>query len=68
MPRKTEEFENTRCRVKAGWEHAGREADLHATIEIGGRKWAVLVFDGDDDPDMYKAEALEMEGKTWRPL
>lgn len=30
-----------------------------------GQQWAIVLWDGDDDPDLYKASCILIEKKTW---
>lgn len=59
-----------RCRVKNGWLRAGREGLYFATIadEPLGQPWAVVLWDGEEDPDCFKAAGLEVVREEWQPL
>lgn len=48
----------TRCKVKEGYETAGRRGDLLRTIFTAGRLWAVVLWNDQVEPDIFKAEGL----------
>lgn len=54
-----------RCRIKKGWEGAGREGDAlnffnHKRL---GQDWITLIWDDEEDPDCFKAAGLQI--KRW---
>jgi len=51
-------MDECRVRVKAGWGEAGREGRYLATV-FAEQEWCVVVWDGDDDPNCFKAGGLE---------
>lgn len=65
---KVKGYMGVRCRIKAAYEGAGREGELHALLDTGQRQWVVLTLDGDDDPELYKLVAVEMATATWGPV
>lgn len=54
-----------RCKVREGWETAGREGEAicYFVPENGTQTWVVVVWDGDEDPDVFKAAGLRVK---WR--
>lgn len=57
----------TPCRVREGWDEAGKKGRFFGTVYIDGRAWAIVKWDGDDDPDMFKAESIEIPADKWIP-
>lgn len=54
------------CTGKPATDKAGWKGDFYGWIEINGRKWAIIKWaiikwEGDDDPDLYKANCLLIE-------
>lgn len=37
-----------------------------ATVEHNEMEWAVVAWDGDDDPDLHKMYGLDVAETTWR--
>ena len=58
----------TECRIKTGWLGSGRKGVIYGVVEIDGRKWAVVMWYSEDDPDLFKAEGLEVCGQVWASL
>lgn len=58
----------TECRIKAGWHEADKKGVIYGTVVVDGRKWAVVMWYGDDDPELFKAEGLEVSGQVWASL
>ena len=50
-----------RCKIKDHYEHAGRRGELLTTVATEQRLWAVVMWDGEDEPELYKADALLVE-------
>ena len=42
--------------------------ELYATVDIHGRTWAVVVWKGDYEPSLYKAELLMVATTVWKDL
>lgn len=51
-----------RCRIKTGWQDAGREGLFLVTVadEPLGQPWAIVLWDGEEDPDCFKAAGIEV--------
>lgn len=62
------------CCGAKGTDKEGVLGYLYGTVEIEGRWWAVVKWGEDgslgqmEDPDLYKANCLCVERKTWVPL
>lgn len=41
---------------------------IYGTVTVDGQKWAVVMWYGEDDPELFKAESLEVAGQVWAPL
>jgi hypothetical protein len=56
-------YAGTRCRVKQGWEDAGREGEALCYFEHEklGQQWILVIWDDEDDPDCFKAAGLEIK-------
>lgn len=63
---------HTRFRIKRGWFDAGREGEAFAFFaDNKGQCWVVLQYDEDDDPDLYKADGVEVQrvgSAEWEPM
>jgi hypothetical protein len=57
--------ETVRCRVKEGWHEEGRLGWYYGAVAVNGRYWALVQWDTDDDPDLYKVEGLEVMKEVW---
>lgn len=58
----------TRCKIKPDYYEADKEGEYFGYITINNRKWAVVLWDGEDDPDLFKAEGLLLAKTSWTPL
>ena len=58
----------TGCRIKAGWHEADKKGVIYGAVVVDGRKWAVVMWYGEDEPELFKAEGLEVAGQVWAPL
>lgn len=50
----------TRVEVAEGWKREGERADALAIVEVHGRKWVVVLFDGDAEPKLVPNNALRL--------
>jgi len=50
-----------KCVVREHWDFAARTGQIFATIFIGNQVWAILLWDGEDDPDLYKDAGLDYD-------
>jgi hypothetical protein len=55
---KAEETSIYRVRICRGWDGAGREGRLLAWV-FARQRWAVVLWDDEEDPDCFKAAGLE---------
>lgn len=55
------------CQVKEGWDEAGKEGKCYGIVDIQ-HKWAIVVWNGEDEPDMFKAGALLIRSNSWVDL
>ena len=46
------------CIGRDNTDKAGIEGKFFGWIKIDGRKWAIVRWEEDEDPDLYKAELL----------
>jgi len=60
------ESHTIRCRVKNGWDQSGKEGYFFGYIQEDKKtqRWAIVCFD-DGDPELYKANALELATTSW---
>jgi hypothetical protein len=58
-------IESKYCKVKSGWAESGRACELLCVVEHGslGQSWAVVIWDGEDEPDLFKAAGLELDNE-----
>ena len=54
------------CRIKDGYEGAGRRGTYYGKVHIG-QYWAIVVWDDDEDPATFKAAGIELEQPQWLP-
>lgn len=57
-------------KIKQGWEDAGKRGTFFCWVQNhGGQRWAVVQWDGDDDPSLFKAAGLLiLYGTRWSDL
>ena len=61
-------YAGTRCKIKPGWEGAGREGQAISYFdESFGQVWIAVHWDDEDDPDCFKATGLLIKRKPWQP-
>ena len=56
-----------RFRVKENWDCCGREGNFFGYVYTN-RKWAVIVFDDEDEPTFHKIDGLQIAVTTWTDL
>ena len=54
-----------RCRIKEKWEGAGRTGKYYGNVSIENQKWAIVVWDDEEDPDLHKLAGIEIATETW---
>lgn len=59
-------MENDRVRIRTGWDGVGTEGVYITRIECG-QSWAVVLWDGDEDPSVVKLSSLEFKKYIWTP-
>lgn len=51
-----------RLKIAENWFDAGRAGfRVGPDFSVNGTLWTPILFDGEEDPDLYKAESLEPE-------
>lgn len=63
-----ENGETCRCRGKASSDKVDCKGEYFGFVYIKDTKWAIVLWDGDYDPDLYKANLIEIEVKQWRSI
>ncbi len=58
-------MDKQQCKVKAGTVDAGRLGTLITTVDVDGMKWSVVLWVGEDDPDLFKTSCLLVAKETW---
>lgn len=56
--------QKTRCRIAKNVDGAGRQGTILAHIKHG-QHWAIVVWDEEDEPELFKLGCLEMEVWCW---
>jgi len=52
---------NYRCKIKPGWEGAGRQGNAYGLLQPdsendnGAQKWLIVRWDDEEDPECFKA-------------
>ena len=59
------EDETLPCRIAKGWDKAGRTGQYFGNIMVNDTCWAIVLWDGDEDPDMYKTSGIEINKPHW---
>jgi len=59
------EDETLPCRIAKGWDKAGRTGQYFGNIIVNDTCWAIVLWDGDEDPDMYKTSGIEINKPHW---
>lgn len=62
-----EKEEPLRFRVKDGWDTAGEIGHYFGQVLID-QWWAIVLFDGEEDPETIKASALELLMPEWKDV
>lgn len=57
-----------RFKVKEGCDRSGEEGEYFGYVCVNNMKWGIVLFDGEEDPDLYKAAYLLLEQKSWVDL
>ena len=60
--------ETLRCKGKENTDKADSEGEYFGNMAINDRLWAVVLWDGDEDPDLYKADCLLVQKKRWERI
>lgn len=62
-------YAGVRVKIKRGWENAGRLGTMECFVTpdyrgapSGSQYWIVLIWDGEDEPDLFKASGLLFKG------
>lgn len=68
-PKHTMEFamcsdEPIPCRVKSEWHEAGKHGLYFGKIYIH-QWWGIVLWDDEEDPDVYKLDGLEVTQSHW---
>ena len=54
-----------RCKGRHSTDKANQEGEYFGNFIIKNRKWALVLWDTEEEPDLYKAELLLVESKEW---
>lgn len=54
-------------RIKKGYEAHGKQGDCFGYIMFD-QKWAIVKWEGEEDPDLHKLSGLEEQTIIWRAL
>ena len=57
--------ETIRCRGIKDTDIYNKEGEYFGNFFVNGRKWALVLWDGEEDPDLCKADVLTVEHKSW---
>ncbi len=53
------------CKIKDDWDQAGRKGQYFGFMYFLDKKWAVVLWDDESDPDFFKAEGIEVARTKW---
>ena len=57
--------ESMPCRIAKGWEDAGKTGQYFGNITVNDMCWAIVLWDGEEDPDMNKIAGIEISKPNW---
>lgn len=57
-----------RFKIKDGWDRAGEQGEYFGKISVNDMIWALVLFDGEDDPDLHKADSLLVGYEIWESV
>jgi len=60
--------ETVPCIIKDGWFNCGKSGQYFGNIMIGNRHWAIILWDDEEDPDMHKAEGIQVAQTVWKGI
>jgi len=60
--------ETLRCKGNDTSDKKDSEGEYFGNFYVNNKRWALVLWDGDDDPDLYKADLLLIERKSWIEL
>ena len=60
--------ESLRCKGAQNTDKAENEGEYFGNILVNNRVWAIVLWDGDEDPVLRKADLTLIEAKTWMPI
>lgn len=57
--------ETVRCKAQKGTDMADREGEYFGNVVVKDTRWAIVLWDNDEDPNLYKADMLLVENRRW---
>lgn len=57
--------ETVDCRIAKDWERAGTRGQYFGYVYVSSEKWAIIQFDEGEDPELHKAESIEIAQPKW---
>lgn len=54
-----------RCKIKDGWEGAGREGKVLGDNVDVKQYWTPILFDDEEDPTFHKTDGLLFKTERW---
>jgi len=54
------------CRMAEGWTDAGKTGQYFGWITVNDRKWIIVLWDDDDEPEFVKDGCIEISRPTWK--
>lgn len=60
--------ETLRCKGAENTDKATQKGEYFGNFVANGQRWAIVLWDGEDDPDLYKADMLLVIEERWIPL
>lgn len=60
--------ETLRCKGKESTDKAGQEGEYFGNFFVKDTKWALVLWDNEDDPVLYKADCLLIVKRSWVPI
>lgn len=57
-----------RCRGKSHSDKYMKEGEYFGYLYVSKIKWAIVLWDDDSEPELYKADLIEAEKKMWEDV
>lgn len=63
-----ESDETLRCKGKPNTDKSKEEGEYFGNVVVKDTRWAIVLWDNEEDPNLHKTSCLLLEKKEWVPL